>query len=102
MARCPACFRRIRLFDLAKQHSLFTYTCTRCGRVWQITLWTVALSVLLSLIPIAYGVIHWRSDATETASILVEALAVSVIVYFLSLLFFARLEPRRRRRSTDG
>lgn len=98
MARCPACFRRIRLFDLIQQRTLFSYACAKCGRAWQVTHFTVALAVVLSAIPIIYAILHFPLQPGERFVAFGEALAAAITIYFLSLLFFARLEPRRHRR----
>jgi hypothetical protein len=99
MARCPACFRRIRLSDLVKRGKATRYTCSRCGRAWRFTLGTIGASVALSLGPLVYAMLHVRLSVSWNVVLFAEALVLSVALYLGTRLLFARLEPLSRRTS---
>jgi membrane protein YdbS with pleckstrin-like domain len=69
----------------------------KCGRAWQVTHFTVVLAVLLSAVPVIYVLFHFPSQPVQQFVALGEALAAAIAIYFLTLLFFGRLEPRRHR-----
>jgi hypothetical protein len=97
MARCPACFRRIRLSDLLRRGKATRYTCSRCGRAWRFTLGTVSVSVVLFSLPLVYATLHLEPTLSGNFALFSEALALSAVLYLGSLLLFARLAPLSRR-----
>src|SRR3954447_12981685 len=95
MAKCPACRRGVTLMELVKQRAMPTYSCARCGRSWRFTRLTIALSVLLALIPMVLVTRKLDQDTGANVLRVAGAVALSCLIYLLIHVVFGRLEAIR-------
>jgi hypothetical protein len=98
MARCPACFRRVKLINLISQARLPVYTCARCGREWNFSRWSIAIAIAVVLAPLIYAGLHLDANWANDLPTIVSAIALAIAGCFAALLVFGQLRPVRNRR----